>query len=145
MLEPSRGLTPPPPTYPPVPHTHIQRGLRPIPAPRRGAEGDIGAGAARRGPWGGHGAMLCWAAHGVKSGGVGRLHPAGGRQLLGQQPSAPITLPLLLFLIPPLTTCPGRGAAGGLSGGSSSGGKEAGGAKSPSVGVPGAAGGNGSG
>ena len=35
------------------PGTHIQRGLRPIPAPRRGAEGDVGAGAARRGPRGG--------------------------------------------------------------------------------------------
>lgn len=129
------------------PGTHIQRGLRPIPAPRRGAEGDVGAGAARRGPRGGHGAVLCRAAHGVQSGGVGRLHPAGGRQLRGQRHSASRhPLPLLLLLPPySLTTCPGRGAAGGLSGGSSSGGKEAGGAKSPSVGVPGAAGGNGSG
>lgn len=101
------------------PGTHIQRGLRPIPAPRRGAEGDVGAGAARRGPRGGHGAVLCRAAHGVQSGGVGRLHPAGGRQLRGQRhsasrhppPSSPSSSPLLL------NDLSGQGGGGRLIGG----------------------------
>lgn len=76
----------------------------------------------------------------------GSIRPAGGS--CGDSGiQHPVTPPPPPPPPPPysLTTCPGRGAAGGLSGGSSSGGKEAGGAKSPSVGVPGAAGGNGSG